>query len=269
MIRKEDVYFWDNDPSVHLEVYLPGSEGENRPAIIVLPGGAYFATGTIEGGQVAKYFAKKGCVAFVLRYSTLHPSFEEPYTPKNPHTRFPEPLHEVAAAIKYVRANADELGADPGSISLVGFSAGGHLAANYGNEWNTSAVYEAVDAMPEDIRPNACVLCYAATRLRSSSATMNLAVFGERDDYPDELLRRWCAAGHINRNTPPTFLWHTVTDSMVPVSQSYAMSEALMEEGIPHELHVFSEGDHATGLAEGLPAEPWKELALDFIKRYT
>ena len=269
MKRKEDVYFWDSDPSVHLEVYVPDFEGENRPVMMVLPGGAYFATGTIEGDQVAKYFAGKGCVGLVLRYSTLHPSFDEPNTPKNPHTRFPEPLHEVAAAIKYVRDNADELGADPGCISLVGFSAGGHLAANYGNEWSSSALYGAIGVMPEDIRPNACVLCYAATRLRSTSATMNLAVFGERDDYPEELLRRWCAAEHVNRNTPPTFLWHSVTDKMVPVSQSLAMADALMEEGIPCEIHVFSEGDHATGLGEGLPTAPWKELALSFIRRYT
>lgn len=268
MYKRESFYFWDDDPGVSLEAYIP-ERGENLPAVVVLPGGAYFALSEKEGSEVAKYFAQKGLAAFLLRYSTMHPSFEEACSPKNPHTRFPEPLYVVASAIRLIRGNADEFSVNPDSISLVGFSAGGHLAANYCNEWNSSAVYEAVGAMPEEIRPNACVLCYAATRLRRSSATMNLAVFGERESYPDELLRRWCAAEHVNRSTPPTFLWHTLTDSMVPVSQSYAMAEALAEEGIPHELHIFSEGEHASGLAEGMAASPWKELAVSFIKRYT
>ena len=267
MIKRESFYFWDNDPTVSLEAYLP-EKGENLPAIVVLPGGAYFALSDKEGGEVAEYFAGKGFAAFLLRYSTMHPSFDEPCTPKNPHTLFPEPLHVVASAIKLIRSNAENFSLNPNSISLLGFSAGGHLAANYCNEWNTPAVRDAVGTNAEEIRPNFCILCYAATKLRRSSAAMNLAVFGERESYCDELLRRWCAAENVNRDTPPTFLWHCATDAMVPVGQSLEMAQALLDEAIPCELHVFSEGDHATGLSEGLPATKWKDLAIDFINRY-
>ncbi len=268
MIKRESFYFWESDPSVSLEAFLP-EKGQNMPSVIVLPGGAYFALSDREGAQVAKYFAEKGFAAFVLRYSTMHPSFDAPDTPINPHTRFPEPLMVTASAIKLLRDKAECLGLDSQRITLMGFSAGGHLAANYCNEWSGGELCQALGVSAEEIRPNACVLCYAATRLHKASQTMNLAVFGPLDSYPPELLRRWCAAENINRNTPPTFLWHTVTDRMVPVSQSYKMAEALADEGIVHELHIFSEGDHAMGLSEGLPAEPWKELAIRFIERYT
>lgn len=268
MIRRESYRFWDNDPDVSLEAYIPEG-GENMTAIVILPGGGYFALSGREGGEVARFFAKKGFAAFVLRYSTMHPAFDEPDTPINPHTRFPEPLLLAASALKMIREKSAELCVDPNRIVLMGFSAGGHLAANYCNEWNTPEVYTAIGAEPETIRPNACILCYAATRLRRSSATMNLAVFGERESYPEELCCRWCAAENVNRDTPPTFLWHSAADTMVPVSQSYEMAAALRDEGIVHELHIFSEGEHATGLSIGLPTEPWIELAIRFIERYT
>ncbi len=266
-MKRDSLYFWDDDPNVSLEAYVP-EKGGNKPAVIILPGGAYFALSDREGGQVAEYFAKKGFAAFVLRYSTMHPSFTQPDTPINPHTRFPEPLLVTASAIKLLRDKAECFGLDKDRICLMGFSAGGHLAANYCNEWSSEEIYGALGLDREDIRPNACVLCYAATRLHKASQTMNLAVFGNLDSYPPELLSRWCAAENVNRDTPPTFLWHTVTDRMVSVSQSYKMAEALADEGIAHELHIFSEGDHAMGLSAGHPAEPWKELAIRFIERY-
>lgn len=268
MIRRETIHFWENDPRVCLCGYIPESEGEKLPVALVLPGGAYFAISSTESDSVARRFAEMGFAAFVLRYSTMHPAFDRPETPVNPHTVFPEPLHELAAAIRLIRERAGEFSAAPDKVCLIGFSAGGHLAANYCNEWNTPAVYGVIGARAEEVRPNACVLCYAATGLRKTSATMNMAVFGAREDYPEELLRRWCAADNVNRDTPPTFLWHTVTDNMVPVEQTYRMAQALNEEGIAHECHIFSEGPHAVGLSEGYPAQVWPELAVKFLKRY-
>jgi len=268
MPASESFYFWDSDPTVSLEAYLPEKRG-NVPAVVILPGGAYFALSDKEGAQVADYFVKKGMAAFVLRYSTMHPSFDKPDTPINPHTRFPEPLLELGSAIKLIRNNNEQFGVDPNKICVMGFSAGGHLAANYCNEWSGDVIANALGVSKEDIKPNCNILCYAATKLHRASQTMNLAVFGNLDSYPSELLCRWCAAENVNVNTPPTFIWHTVTDRMVPVTQSYSMAQALFDEGIAHELHIFSEGDHAMGLSVGLPAEPWNELAISFIERYT
>ena len=267
-MKRESIFFWESDPTVSLEAYVP-DKGENLPAVVILPGGAYFALSDREGAEVAEYFAERGFAAFVLRYSTMHPSFDRPHTPINPHTVFPEPLYEVAASLKLIRHRAEDFRVNTDSISLMGFSAGGHLAANYCSEWCGGELLKAVEAEKNDVRPNACILCYAATRLHKASATMNMAVFGEREAYPDELLKTRCAAENIGRNTPPTFLWHCATDAMVPVAQSIEMAAALAEEGVPYELHIFSEGQHATGISEGMAAECWPELAIKFIERHT
>lgn len=265
-ILRDSIRFWEKDSSVSLEAFLP-SEGENLPALLILPGGAYFALSDREGALVADYFAGRGFAAFVLRYSTLHPSFGRPDTPINPHTRFPEPLQQTAAAIKLLRNNSKEFHLNPDRICLMGFSAGGHLAANYCNYWTREDVWSSVCSNMEEVRPNGSILCYPAVILSSASATMNLAVFGAMDSYPAKLLETYCAPKNIDRCTPPSFIWHTATDNMVNVSQSYQMASALAEEGITHELHVFSAGEHAMGLSEGLPAEPWKDLAISFIER--
>ncbi len=265
-IIKNSLAFWESDSSVSLEAYLP-AEGENLPVILIMPGGAYFALSDREGAEVAKYFAGRGFAAFVLRYSTLHPSFDMPHTPINPHTVFPEPLQQTAAAIKLLRDMSNDFRLDPNRICLMGFSAGGHLAANYCNCWRREDIWMSVCEDVEEVRPNASILCYPAVILSATSATMNLAVFGARDSYPAELLETYCAPKNVDRCTPPTFIWHTASDKMVNVSQSYEMASALAEEGITHELHVFSAGDHAMGLSEGLPAEPWKDLAISFIER--
>ena len=264
MSAMQRIFFWNSDPTVSLDVYLPDN-GENLPSAVILPGGAYFALSDREGGEVAEYFCNRGFASFVLRYSTMHPSFAEPDSPINPHTVFPEPLHEIAAALKHIRANAEIFKINPDRIALMGFSAGGHLAANYCNEWNKEEICAAVDAEAEEIKPNAGILCYAATKLHRASKTMNRAVFGQMDSHSDQQLKRWSAANNVNSATPPTFLWHCNTDAMVPVAQSYQMAEALSDAGIMHELHVFAIGDHASGLSEGMSASLWKDLAINFL----
>lgn len=267
MIKRDSFFFWPQDGTVSLEAYLP-SEGEKLPSVVILPGGAYFALSQKEGAEVAEFFAKKGFAAFVLRYSTLHPSFDMPHSPVNIHTVFPEPLYELAFAIKLIRDNAEEFNVDKDKVSIMGFSAGGHLAANFANCWSGEDIASALGFEKEDIRPNCCILCYAATKLHRASKTMNYAIFGTADGLKDEDLRCWSAAESVNAFTPPSFLWHSNTDTMVPVSQSYEMAEALAEAGVCHELHVFSSGEHASGLSAGQPAEAWTELAINFINRH-
>lgn len=266
---KKDVFkIWPDDETVTLTVLAQDDSADNKPAVIVLPGGGYIAPAPREGEPVAEYFARMGYLGCVLNYSTMHPDFNDYSNQLNPHTVFPEPLRELAAAIKLLRERAGEFGIDRDRIALIGFSAGGHLAANYCNFWDTPGEMGEYGEDREAIRPNACVLCYAATYMsEAKGGTMAHAAFGQKQN-PQEELDRYNAQYHISKSTPPTFIWHTADDAVVPVGQSYDMARAMSEQGVPHELHVFSSGPHAAALSPGLPAQPWPELADAFLKRY-
>ena len=181
---KRDVYpIWPEDESVTLTVCRPEEAGEARAAVIVLPGGAYIAHADGEADVVAERFTQMGYLGCVLRASTLYRDFAHTDGPVNGHTVFPEPLRQVAEAIRFLRGRASEFSLDKKRVALLGFSAGGHLAANYGNLWNSDEVCSTHDASAEDIRPGAIILCYAATELGvTRHTTMLTAVFGEKED---------------------------------------------------------------------------------------
>lgn len=268
-MKKEVYKIWPKDATVTLTVCAMEDSPDNKPVVIVLPGGAYIAPAPGEADPVAEHFAEMGYLGCVLRASTMHPSFEDTDGPVNSHTIFPEPMQELAAAIRFLRGRAGEFGIAPDRIAVMGFSAGGHLAANYCNYWNSEQVMGAIGASEEEIRPNADILCYGATELTNvKGGAMLRATFGEKDNYDANEIEQYNARSHVSTATPPTFIWHTADDAVVSIRQSYNMARALDEGGTPYELHVFSSGPHASALSEGLPAQCWPELADSFLKRY-
>jgi len=241
-------------PAVTLRGFLP--EGERKPTLIVLPGGGYQLCAPGEGEPVAQCFANMGYAAFTLNYSVCG---EE-----NPAAVFPQPLREVALAVAHLRQNAGEYGLDTERIYLFGASAGGHLAAAYGNCWNDDTLFgDAADAQMR--RPDALVLLYAATEPDQDSMMLP-SVFGRPGPYSQAELDRWIVKDHLSGATPPTVLFHSAPDPMVPVRQSVNLFTALQTMHIPSELHIFGCGEHAYGLGIGTPAEVWPTLADRFLK---
>lgn len=232
--------------------FIPAScpGGGLRPAVLVLPGGGYARQADHEAEPVAEWLSSLGIHAFVLRYRVA------------PH-RHPAPLADAKEAMLYIRGGAHGLAVDPERIGVLGFSAGGHLAATL-----STAVSTGVPALdvPGAV-PNLAVLCYPVVSLTRDVHQGSVDNLVGHAPSPD-LLSTLSADRQVTSQTPPAFLWHTADDEAVPVSHSLGYAQALFDAGVPAELHVFPHGRHGIGLAAGAPgAEEWPALCSAWLER--
>ncbi|MDT0269732.1 alpha/beta hydrolase [Streptomyces sp. DSM 44915] len=216
----------------------PGVGPAPAPAVLVLPGGGYEMLADHEAEPVADWLNGLGLHAFVLRY---------PVAP----ARHPEPLDAGRAALRHIRT-ADHPGfrVVPDRVAVLGFSAGGHLAASLAGS---------------DEPPNLSVLCYPVISLTVDAPAGSLHNLLGPSPGPEELAAN-SAETRVHAGTPPAFLWHTADDDAVPVSHSLRYAEALGRLDIPYELHVFPSGAHGLGLAQGSPrVAAWPGLCRDWL----
>lgn len=222
----------------------------NRPAILVLPGGGYARQADHEAEPVAQWLAGLGIHAFVLRYRVAP-------------DRHPAPLEDAKQAMLYIRSCAHGLAVDHGRVGVLGFSAGGHLAATL----STAVATGSADLDVPQAVPDLTVLCYPVvsfTREVHQGSVANL--LGEAP--PPDILKELSAEQRVTAGTPPAFLWHTADDDAVPVSHSLGYAGALLSAGVPAELHVFPKGRHGLGLAEDEPGpDQWSSLCAAWLDR--
>lgn len=214
----------------------------DRWAVILCPGGGYGMVAPAEGEPVALAYLAAGVQSFVLHYSVAP-------------DRWPQAFLETAAAVAWVREHAAEFGVSPHRIAICGFSAGGHLAGCMANLWGHPVIRERLGLNPEQVRPDAAILSYpvitASGPFASKISFENL--LGQEADLPLEL----SLEESVTPRNPPCFLWATVTDDTVPVENTIAYGATLRAAGVPFELHLFSDGPHAMGLAT--PECAWRE----------
>jgi acetyl esterase/lipase len=212
--------------------------GEGRGAVIVCPGGGYGMLAGHEGDPIALWLNSIGIHAFVLRYRVA------PY-------RYPCALMDVQRAVRYVRHHAVESGINSKKIGVLGFSAGGHLTASIGTQFDYGNP-KAIDEIDKhSCRPDALVLCYPVISMKPpfyhEGSMINLL-----GNSPDpQLIERLSCEGQVTADTPPTFLWHTSDDEAVPVENSMLFASALRLSSVPFDLHVYEKGRHGLGLAQG------------------
>ena len=255
----------ENGCDATLTTYLPdnltemGRNNEIRPCLLICPGGGYEFCSQREAEPVALNFLPDGFNVFVLNYSIA------------PH-RYPTQLREVAAAMELICRNAETWHCDTTHIAIMGFSAGGHLAAHYSTAYDCSEVR----AIFPDSKPvQASVLCYPVITADPAWAHLGSfnALTGKTSRTPEEILKFSCDK-IVTSHTPPAFLWHTAADSCVPVMNSLLYAQALAVQKIPFELHIYPQGEHglstcdSTTLDHVLSEHEYDHAWLDSAKKW-
>lgn len=202
---------------VTLTAYLPSESSEMpnyklRPAMLVIPGGAYKMCSDREAEPVALAFLARGYAAFVLRYSVGKGV-----------AKFPNPLNDAEKALELILENAEEWGIEREHVAAIGFSAGGHLCAALGTMGR--------------VKPAACVLGYPCILSSISD------ILAEPVPSLDEA---------VTADTPPTFIFASREDKTVPIANSLAYAAALEKAGVPFEMHIFEKGYHGFSLGNDL-----------------
>lgn len=246
-----------------LDAYIPHVTPEidpkaARPSIIICPGGAYAYCSRREAEPVALNFLAKGFNVFILYYSVFEKCF-------------PYPQLEILTAVRMIRENAQEWHCAADKIAVMGFPAGGHLAACASNLYNDPQLLERIQAPSELLRPDAGILCYpVVSGLKYPHAFSFERLLGS--EPAEEKLAELSMELRVTDNTPPSFIWHTSDDGGVSVNNSLIYASALAEHGVPFEMHIFPHGIHGlansdrTTVYENPVCAQWTGLCLKWLE---
>lgn len=235
-----------------LTAYLPAPDKSMGSSIIMIPGGGYVMEGpATELKTDAERLQDRGVAVFVLKYRL--PSATTMVDPSI------GPLQDAQQAIRLVRAHAAEWKIDPAKIGVMGFSAGGHLAATVGTHFSKATV-------PNDnhlsLRPDFMILVYPVITMMGPIAQMGsrTALIGENP--PDEQAKMYSNELQVTDDTPPTLLLHAADDHIVDVDNSIVFFEALRRHKVPVEMKIFAKGDHGFVL---MTRDEWFQPVLDWM----
>ena len=241
-----------------LTIFAPQKGHENGSAVVVLPGGSYVGlAANLEGRQVADWFTVRGFRAFILQYRLSSNGY-----------LLPVPLLDARRAVQTVRARAADYHIDPNRIVIIGFSAGGHLAALASTQF-VPGNPDAEDPIERvSSRPDYTVLGYPwIGAITTDTSHLSYCKLFNVMDRCEELRKAYSPDLFVTKDTPPTFWFHTFNDQTVPVEQGLRYYEALVKAGVPSEAHIFANGPHGTGLGKSDPAlDQWPNL-LEFWLR--
>ena len=195
-----------------------------RPALVICPGGAYRWRSPREKDPPAFEFLSMGYQVFILEYSC------------GPRAGEYRPLRELAEAVRVLRRNHEAWHIDPDKIAVLGFSAGGHLAASLGALWDDPDI-----KLSPDSRPDALILCYPVVSTREFAHEESARWVSGGDEALRDKLHLW---DRVTPAFPPVFLWHGGEDASVPPENSLMLAVRLKQNGVPFAYHLFETGTH-------------------------
>lgn len=235
-----------------LTIFEPQRGHANGSAVVILPGGAYaHLAGNLEGRQFADWFTARGFRAFVLSYRLTSNGY-----------LLPVPLLDARRAVQTVRARARDYSIAADRIAVIGFSAGGHLAALSATQF-VAGKPDAEDPIERvSSRPDYLILGYPWIGAISSDAShLSYCKLFNVMDRCEALRVAYSPDLFVTKDTPPTFWFHTFNDQTVPVEQGLRFYDALVKAGVPAEAHIFANGPHGTGLGKADAAlDQWPNL---------
>ncbi len=232
--------------SPEMIAYIPAKP--NGTAVIICPGGSYgILAFDKEGVNVAKKFNEIGITAFVLKYRLPSDLIME--------NRSMGPLQDALQAIYLVRKNAKAWGLATDKIGVMGFSAGGHLAASLSVHYNDVKVQNQEQI---SLRPDFSILIYPVISFGSVTHTGSLKnLLGT--EATDTQKHYFSTQNYVNAETPPAFLVHANDDITVQVKNSILYNEALTKFKVPAEMHIYQAGGHGFGLHNPSTKDDWFE----------
>jgi acetyl esterase/lipase len=250
----------------NLTVYLAPADKANGTAVVVCPGGGYAGLAMDhEGKQVAEFLNSLGVSAFVLKYRTANK--------ERPGPLHPAPLTDAQRAIRLVRSKAKEFLIDPERIGIWGFSAGGHLASSAGTHFDNGDK-DAKDPIDRhSCRPDFLILSYPVITMESgvahSGSKTNL--LGPKPD--ERLVENLSNEKQVTKNTPPTFIFQTTADTVVPAENAVRFYLACKKAGVEVEMHIYEKGRHGVGLGRDpkwtggeKSVESWPDRLTEWLK---
>jgi acetyl esterase/lipase len=234
-IKDQRVYAVDNPAMIP---YWPEAGKANGTAVVIFPGGGYVRLAiNHEGHDIGKWFAARGVVAFVVKYRMQEYGF-------------PAPLLDGLRAVRQVRKHASEWHIDPAKVGVIGFSAGGHLAASVATRHNV-ALGEADPLGEISARPDFAILGYPVITLAGADAHAGSrnALLGDNPD--PELVQDNSLQTRVKTDVPPVFMLHGVGDQAVPVGNSLAFFNEVQKHNKQSELHIYQTNIHGVGMIQG------------------
>ncbi|HET7003160.1 MAG TPA: alpha/beta hydrolase [Puia sp.] len=238
-----------------LTIFLAPKEKATGAAVIICPGGGYsnLAMG-YEGTEVAQRFNEAGISAFVLKYRIPNDS-----TMINKEIG---PLQDAQRALLIVRSRAADWGIDPKRVGIMGFSAGGHLAATAGTHFQKSYIDN-----PDHIslRPDFLLLIYPVISFKTPVAHMGSANNLIGSNPSQELIKEFSNEMQVTDHTPPAFLVHAKDDNVVPYANSLVFAEALKTHHIQSKVFLYEQGGHGFGMTNNTSKVQWMDLCINWI----
>ena len=237
-----------------LKIFLADNKNTNNTAVVICPGGGYGHLSYVkEGDNVAEWLNSFGISAFVLKYRLPSAIIMNDKTIG--------PLQDAQEAMRLLRRNAEKWHLDPTKIGIIGFSAGGHLAATVSTHYNEK-VYESDTT---SARPDFSMLIYPVISMEDGITHQGSKenLLGKNASH--DLMIKYSNEKQVDKNTPPTFLVHATDDGSVPVENSINYYLALKKNKIPVEMHIYENGGHGFGLGTHGTHTNWPKAAENWL----